>query len=90
MAKTTPIKHSLVPKHTKLGERAIKELLEKYNISKVQLPKILNSDPALKGQSVKVGDVIKIERNSLTAGKSVYFRVVIEAAKPVTLGKTED
>ena len=30
MAKPNPTKHSLVPKHTKMGERAIKELLEKY------------------------------------------------------------
>ncbi|MBD3259279.1 DNA-directed RNA polymerase subunit H [Candidatus Woesearchaeota archaeon] len=81
MAKSTPIKHSLVPKHTKMGERSVKELLEKYNISKVQLPKILNNDPALKGLGIKVGDVIKIERKSLTAGNSEYYRVVADATK---------
>ncbi|MBW3013348.1 DNA-directed RNA polymerase subunit H [Candidatus Woesearchaeota archaeon] len=81
MVKSTPVKHSLVPKHTKMGERAVKELLEKYNISKVQLPKILSSDPALKGVGSKVGDVIKIERKSFTAGTSLYYRVVADAAK---------
>lgn len=70
--------HVLVPKHTKLGEKATKELLDKYNISVDQLPKILIKDAAIKNLDVKAGDVIKIERNSITAGKSTYYRLVIE------------
>lgn len=73
------LKHILVPKHSKLGERATKELLEKLNIEREQLPKILLKDPAIANLKVKVGDVIAIERESPTAGKSRHYRVVIDA-----------
>jgi len=53
--------HILQPKHTKLKEKEAQELLEKYNISKAQLPKILSNDPALPEGCV-VGDIIKIDR----------------------------
>ena len=35
-------------------------------------------NPAIKHLNVKAGEVIKIERESKTAGKSVYYREVIE------------
>ncbi|MCK4669779.1 MAG: DNA-directed RNA polymerase subunit H [Nanoarchaeota archaeon] len=71
-------KHELIPKHTKLGERAVKELLATFNISKVQLPKILASDVVVKNLGLKIGDIVKIERKSPTAGKSTYYRVVAD------------
>ena len=72
-------KHRLVPKHTKMSEKAIKDLLKKYNILKTQLPKIFASDPVIKMLDAKVGDVIEIERDSPTSGKAKYYRVVIDA-----------
>lgn len=69
--------HILVPKHTKLSEEEAKEVLAKYNIEKNQLPKISLKDAAIKDMDVKKGDVIKIERKSATAGKSIFYRVVI-------------
>jgi len=71
-------KHVLVPKHTLLGEEEAKEVLERYNITFGQLPKISKKDPALSSLDVKPNDIIKIIRNSATAGKSVYYRVVID------------
>lgn len=53
--------HILQPKHTKLKEKEAQELLEKFNISKAQLPKILSNDPALPEGCV-VGDIVKIDR----------------------------
>lgn len=70
-------KHILVPKHIKITAEEIQALLEEYNISISQLPKILKSDVAIKHLNPEVGDVIKIERDSLTSGKSNYYRVVI-------------
>ena len=70
-------KHVLVPEHIKMTEEEVDLLLEKYNISKKQLPKIVRSDPALMGLEADLGDVIKILRNSPTIGKSVYYRTVI-------------
>ncbi len=68
--------HILVPKHVKATEEEVKSLLEQYNISMKQLPKILKNDPAIKQLDAKVGDVIKIERQSPTVGKVWFYRVV--------------
>ncbi|MCK4590061.1 MAG: DNA-directed RNA polymerase subunit H [Nanoarchaeota archaeon] len=69
--------HFLVPQHTKLAKDKKKELLEKYNITLNELPKIHKDDAAIKHISVNSGDVIKVIRPSGTSGKSVYYRVVI-------------
>ncbi len=67
--------HNLQPKHTKLQDTDIKKLLDKYNISRSQLPKIRSDDPALPEGS-QPGDVIQIDR--VIGGKVVpYFRVVV-------------
>ena len=50
---------------------------EKYNLSLNDLPKILSTDPAIEKLNAKESDVIKIIRDSPTAGKSIYYRVVI-------------
>lgn len=69
--------HILVPKHSKLSVEETNKLLDKLNISVNQLPKILKSDPAIRHIETEPGDVICIERNSPTAGKANYYRVVI-------------
>ncbi len=68
-----------MPKHEIMTEEEVKELLEKYKVTKDKLPKIYESDPALLDLSPrpKPGDVIKIYRKSPTAGESIYYRVVI-------------
>jgi DNA-directed RNA polymerase subunit H len=71
------LKHILVPKTTKLSEKEIKELLDQYNISKVQLPSISIKDPLAKALGLETNDIIKIERQSPT-GKNYYFRRAIE------------
>jgi DNA-directed RNA polymerase subunit H (RpoH/RPB5) len=70
--------HELVPKHEVLTEEEKKEVLERYKVSEFQLPKILASDPAARVIGAKVGDVIKITRESLTAGKTIAYRLVVE------------
>ncbi len=69
-------KHLLVPKHIKLSEKDKDKLLEKYNISVTQLPKILQKDPAIKDLKLKQGDVVKIIRKSSTAGETEFYRGV--------------
>jgi len=67
--------HVLQPKHSKLKPEEVKLLLEKYNISKSQLPQIYHSDAALASvKELKIGDVIKIERKD---SKSPYYRIVV-------------
>ena len=69
-------KHTLTPKHLKLGEREKAQLLEKYHVTSKELPKILKTDSAIKELDIKPGDIIKIMRSSETAGESVFYRVV--------------
>ena len=70
-------KHFLVPKHSKLSEKDKKALLEKYAITLKELPHISKKDSAITQLDVKPGDIIKIERKSHTAGKSIYYRSVV-------------
>ena len=67
--------HILQSKHSKLNEKETQELLDKLNISKSQLPKILLGDPGLPENS-EIGDVIKIERKEENK-INIYFRVVV-------------
>ena len=71
-------KHELVPKHTILNEKEKEELLRRFNITLKQLPRIPVPDPVIKILNGQPGDVVKIERKSLTAGQTDYFRVVIK------------
>ncbi|MCD1294004.1 DNA-directed RNA polymerase subunit H [Methanocella sp. CWC-04] len=72
------LKHVLVPHHELLPEDEVITLLEAYRIEKGQLPKIKTSDVVAKQLEAKAGDVIKITRNSLTAGRAVAYRLVID------------
>ena len=78
MSKDKPLTHVLVPKHSKLTQKEKQELFEKYKISLKQLPKISTRDSAIRHLDVEEGDVIKIVRNSPTAGESVFYRGVID------------
>jgi len=68
--------HILQPKHTKLKEKEVQNILEKFNISKAQLPKILLNDPALP-EGCEIGNIIKIERKEEDGKTYSYYRVVI-------------
>ncbi len=80
--KTEPVAaigHVLVPRHEILSESGAKELIEGLKLKPEQLPKISVSDPAIQHLSPKIGDIIRISRNSATAGTATYFRLVIES-----------
>ncbi len=55
-----------------------KDLLKKYSLTIREIPKILITDPAISHLDVKEGDIIKIKRNSRTAGETVFYRGVIK------------
>jgi DNA-directed RNA polymerase subunit H len=73
-------KHKLVPKHAILNDAEKQLLLKQYNITLNHLPRILLTDPMVKLLDAKVGDVVKITRDSPTAGKALYYRVVVRGA----------
>ena len=70
-------KHTFVPKHIKLSEEEVAEVLKKYNVSIKQLPRISSKDKAIKDIETKNGDVFKIVRNSPTNKEAVFYRVVM-------------
>lgn len=72
------LNHILVPKHEIVSEEEKEQLLKTYKITPEQLPKIRSKDPIVKLIGAKPGDIIKITRKSPTAGKSVYYRLVIK------------
>lgn len=65
--------------HEKLPDSVKKELLEQYNVTMLEMPKISIDDPAIRHLDAKRGDMIKITRNSKTAGTTYFYRVVINA-----------
>ncbi|MDG7038786.1 MAG: DNA-directed RNA polymerase subunit H [Nitrososphaerota archaeon] len=71
-------KHVLVPKHEVINSREAIKLLEEYHIEVEQLPRITTNDPMVKALNAKAGDIIKITRNSETAGVTLYYRYVVD------------
>jgi DNA-directed RNA polymerase subunit H (RpoH/RPB5) len=77
MKKIDITKHDLVPKHTILTDKEKDHLLEEYDISLAELPKIRKKDPAIAHLNPKNNDVIKITRKSSTAGEAIFYRGVV-------------
>ena len=71
------LEHELVPRHEILDESEVELVLKKYGIKKENLPKILKDDVVVKAIGAQEGQVLKITRNSPTAGESVYYRLVV-------------
>jgi DNA-directed RNA polymerase subunit H len=70
--------HELVPDHTLLDDASeVEEVLEEYQVTKTDLPKIKRRDPALP-EGAEPGDVVKIERDSRTTDRAVVYRLVVE------------
>ena len=71
-------KHVLVPKHEILAPEEKEELLTKYRVRPYQLPQIRASDPAARAIGARPGDIVRIMRESRTAGKYTAYRYVVE------------
>jgi DNA-directed RNA polymerase subunit H (RpoH/RPB5) len=69
--------HILIPKHVKLSVKEREWLFKNYNISLKELPKMKKDDPAIVSLHAKEGDVIKIVRQSPTAGEIEFYRGIV-------------
>lgn len=69
--------HELVPEHEVLSEEEAEKVLEEFEIKATQLPKMESKDPVAKEIGAESGDIVKVIRDSATAGKSVAYRYVI-------------
>ena len=70
--------HIYVPKHEIMQKKDAEKVLKDFNCNPPELPFIFVNDPAILGLGVKPGDMIRITRNSGTAGQSFYYRYVVE------------
>jgi DNA-directed RNA polymerase subunit H len=69
--------HDLVPQHILLTKKETQDLMDKYQITVIDLPQIFEKDPIAIAIGAKEGDVIKIIRDSKTTVKSIdYYRYV--------------
>lgn len=75
------LKHEMVPDHQIMSEDEVAELLATYRISLEQLPKIYHDDPAVKAIRGEVGNVLRIIRDSRTAGRAEAYRIVVKRPK---------
>jgi DNA-directed RNA polymerase subunit H (RpoH/RPB5) len=69
--------HDFVSKHEILTPEERKELLEEYKMQPYQLPRINATDPSIIAVGARAGDVVRVIRNSATAGKYVAYRYVV-------------
>lgn len=69
--------HELVPRHLVMNDHDKALLLNRYKLKESQLPKIQVSDPIARYLGLKPGQVVKIIRNSETAGKYITYRMAI-------------
>lgn len=71
------LKHDLVPAHRILSQKEKEKLLDKYNISKFQLPIIKIKDSVIKNLEPRAEDVVEIKRKGPLGGYT-YFRRIVE------------
>lgn len=70
------LNHINVPKHEILTEEEKNDIFSDVEYKIEQLPKIKSEDPVVKAIKAEPGDVLKITRESQTAGTFISYRLV--------------
>ena len=68
--------HMLVPKHEIMTEEEISEEFSEVDYDFKDLPKIKANDPVVEAIGAEPGNVLRITRESQTAGVFVTYRIV--------------
>ena len=78
-----PRDHVFAPRHKLVSKTEKKRVFKVFGLNDEHvLPKILITDPMIQamvkdGVNVQLGDLIEIERESLTSGVALYYREVV-------------
>ncbi len=70
--------HKLVPKHEIMTEEEISDVFSETDYESIDLPKIKSDDPVVKAIDAKPGNILRITRESQTAGEFITYRIVEE------------
>ena len=68
--------HMLVPKHEIMTENEISDEFSNVDYDFKNLPKIKSNDPVVKAIGAEPGNVLRITRESQTAGEFITYRIV--------------
>jgi DNA-directed RNA polymerase I, II, and III subunit RPABC1 len=73
-----PNEHVLVPKHEKVPEEEIKDILSRYQVkTKSQLPVIVKTDMMARWLGLKHGDIVRITRHNENSGTYYFYRCCV-------------
>lgn len=78
MSKIDILEHKLVPKHEIMSDSEIEEELGNADFEIDNLPKIRIDDPVIKNIGAEADDILRITRESQTAGTFITYRIVEE------------
>ena len=68
--------HMLVPKHEIMTEEEISAEFSDVDYDFKDLPKIKSDDPVVEAIGAELGNVLRITRESQTAGEFITYRIV--------------
>lgn len=71
--------HHKVPLHVVLTAGEKVELLKSLKIEDDLLPKMQRHDPMARYLGLRVGDVVRIHRVSMTVAHDIYYRIVVDS-----------
>lgn len=72
------LKHEYTPRHTILSEEETQAMMTRYFVvDKSQLPSISRTDPVARALGMRPGEVCRIDRPSVTAITSEFYRVCV-------------
>jgi DNA-directed RNA polymerase I, II, and III subunit RPABC1 len=71
--------HHKVPRHVRLTATERAQLSRDLKVTEDLLPKMQRHDPMARYLGLRVGDVVKIFRYSMTVAHDVYYRVVVDS-----------
>lgn len=81
--------HELVPKHEALTAAQQAEMLARYRVTVMQIPRVSTRDPVARYFGLRHGEVVKITSASETAGEHVSYRAVIDE-QPAVPGASDE